>query len=118
MVARTAFRLWFWSYVVAVGVLAFIGAHAGSTYVEDIWWGIGRWLLGIAAVLTLPCGIVVLPAILYGAEALGATSASKFIDAVVVAAAWASAASANGLVLRLVARKLAAWRRRRRLGRR
>lgn len=118
MAARTVFRLWFGSYVAAVGLLAFIGVYAGSTYVENIWWGVGRWLAGIAAVLTLPSGIVVLPAILYGAEALGLSSASDFIDAVVAATAWIAAASANGLVLRLVARKLASWHRRRRLGRR
>jgi hypothetical protein len=103
---------------VAVGLLAFIGAYVGSTYVEDVWWGVGRWLLGIAAALTLPSGIVVLPAVLYGAEALELLSTSDFIDAAVVAAAWVAAASANGLVLRLVARKLAAWRLRRRLARR
>jgi hypothetical protein len=118
MAARTAFRLWFGTYVVAVGLLAFIGVYAGSTNAENIWWGIGRWLAGIAAVLTLPAGTVVLPAILYGAEALGLLSVSDFIDAVVAASAWVAAASANGLVLGLAARKLASWHRRRRLSRR
>ena len=118
MAARTLFRLWFGCYVLAVGLLAFIGAYAGSTYAENVWWGVGRWLLVIAAVLTLPSGMVVLPAILYGAEALGLLSTSDFIDAIVAATAWVAAASANGLVLRLAARKLASWHRRRQLGRR